>query len=206
MRKTFRILLLALAAIFAFNIEAKATSPSVNIPSDTEIKEAVDKLDSLATAPIYTRDPEERERRYQWREDALETVTDAVISIAAILAFPLLLLVAVILTMRYKRQMLLDKYQIVEQAMRNDYRLPERFFDDRSERLTQLRALKSSLIWIACGLTCVLFAIACNGVNEFAALMSLPLFIGFAKLTVYFVGRREKQSSNCNSPEDAEQD
>lgn len=98
----------------------------------------------------------------------------------------------------------MDKYQVIENAMRQGYQLPEAFYFSKSPRYDDYRRLRSALIWIACGLS----LLSLGGIVDAEPLLAigtLPLFVGIAKLVVYLVARHDNNSNHTGSEQNADQ-
>lgn len=173
-----------------------------------QLESRIQSLDSISQATVVVSHERQSDRgMFPFKDRQVSEICDMIISIIAILAVPLAAIIILLIVMHSRRRRLLDKYAVIESAMRSGYELPEEFFTGQSRFNVSLRTLHSALIWIACGATLMISFIVADS-EEMAALMTLPMFVGVAKLIVYFVGRhqlKQKEAAEIAEHADADQ-
>lgn len=207
------VTLLFAAVMLLFSSQAQASAPATALVTansiDVQSIDAEVLLDSIvATEVISTADND-----FDWVQDHysqrsndnwFRSLAQLIICVCAILAFPAFVIIIIVVLLRNKRNMLMDKYQVIEHAMRQGYPLPEAFYFSSSPRYDDYRRLRSALIWIACGLS-ILSLGAIADARPVLAVGTLPLFVGIAKLVVYLVARHDNNSNHTGSEQDADQ-
>lgn len=205
------VTLLFAAVMLLFTAQAYAAAPAISVisvnSSDGDEIDAELMLDSLVTTPIITHstlDEWKDEYGHLHRTDWIRQLSQLIIALCAILAFPAFVIIVITVLLRSKRRMMLDKYQVIENAMRQGYTLPESFYLSKSPRYDDYRRLRSALIWMACGLSMMCF----GGIADAEPLVGigiLPSLIGVAKLVVYVIARRDNNSKQTGSDYNADQ-
>lgn len=194
MKQIKSIWILVALAITICQFSAGATERAAEV--DEAVKERVAQLeskiqtlDSISQATVIVSRERGTERNlFPFKDNQVSEICEMIISIVAILAVPLAAIIILLIVTHSRRRRLLDKYAVIESAMRSGVELPEEFYTGQSRINISLHTLHSALIWIACGATTMLFFIVV-GSEEMAALMTLLIFVGVAKLIVYFVGK-----------------
>lgn len=109
---------------------------------------------------------------------------------------PFAFVIAIVwLILYYKRVNLISKYDVVESAIRNGITLPDSFYVGKYANINHqnLRRLYNALLYITIGTSAILLAISTHE-RDLAAILTLPLFIGFAKLITYFIAKKQQDT------------
>ena len=205
------VTILFAAVMLLFSSLAYASAPTTGLVSatssaDMEIDAEV-LLDSIVATPVITHhmsDCWDDDFGYTSKSHWIRDISRLIISVCAILAFPAFVIIIITVLLRNKRRMLLDKYQVIENAMRSGYNLPEVFYLSKSPRYDDYRRLRSALLWMACGISMMAFG-GIMDVEPVVAVGVLPLLIGVAKLIVYVIARRDNNSKQTGSDYNADQ-
>lgn len=173
-----------------------------------QLESRIQALDSISQETVVVSQERKSEQRmFPFRDRQVSQICDMIISVVAILAVPLAAIIILLIVMHSRRRRLLDKYAVIESAMRSGVELPEVFYTGQSRYDISLRTLHSALIWVACGATLMIFFIVVES-EEMSALMTLPIFVGIVKLIVYFVGKHQqnlKEAAEIPAQTDADQ-
>ncbi len=213
MKLIHRILLPFVALLCA--VQASAVNHDIDV--DQIVKQAVSRtiaavsdttIADLNQIPVYISDSsvaeENQYNKYEYKKEVARRFMEASISIVAILVFPVTVITLMVIYLRQKRNRLLDRYRLIENALRCGYQLPESFYTGSTPIDLSLRQLRTSLLWIGIGATLMLFFAICD-TEEMVVLMLIPVVIGVARLIVYLTGRRQLRNSTRNQGSDAEQ-
>lgn len=145
----------------------------------------VPSLDSLANTPIVVSPTiEVKDNRSR---DLLKL---------AVIYLPFLFTIVVLLIiLHYKRANLLAKYRIIDQALEKGVTLPDAFYTDGKSSPVRMksRQLTNGMMWVACGISGIIFFIVVDAEVP-GALCIFPVLVGVVKIISSYLDNKNHKS------------
>lgn len=164
-----------------------------------ELAQSVADLDSITAAtPVLSSGYDNTENSYEYYRYKRETgeriveLTAIILGISIPFASVILVIFLALSHVHKKRKL---RYHTIELAITSGHELPDSFYESFDNPKHKSR-LQSALVWMAWGLGLGLLFFVC-GEPEFAAIGSIPLLVGIAKLITYFVEDRPKKEKDA---------
>lgn len=147
-------------------------------------------IDSIANTPVIV-SPTIQVDSYARHEnrDTLKMVA---------ICLPFLFVIAVLwIYLHYTRTNLLSKYQVINKALDKGITLPDSFYRGNKPGITKgnSKLLSSGMIWIAFGITGIIF-FGTTDSEEMQALCVLPVLVGITKIISFVVEKRSLSASD----------
>lgn len=119
----------------------------------------------------------------------LKTVVRGLVAILVIACPFVFVLLLVLMILRYVTSRNRERNRLIEMSIREHYQLPDEFYRSEREYYMGPRRLSSGIIWLGFGIAYLLFWLECD-TPEMASLAAIPIFIGIARIVIYFIGKR----------------
>ncbi len=119
-----------------------------------------------------------------------KTVMKTIVGVVAIVVPFAFVILVIWIICRYSTSRNRERSKLIEMSIRERVPLPDAFYKTEKSYYLGPRRLSSGIVWIGVGISVSLFFFAV-GSEEMAALGLIPLFVGIARIVVYFVGKRD---------------
>lgn len=119
-----------------------------------------------------------------------KTIMKGIVGVVAITVPFAFILLLFWLIFRYSTSRNRERNKLIELSIREHSPLPDSFYKSEKNYYSGVRRLSSGIIWIGIGIAFTAF-FACVGSDEMAVLGLIPMFVGVARIVVYFVSKRD---------------
>lgn len=167
----------------AVNIKTDSISQKVVFNADSSVDDVDNELsDEEITALV--------ESTVSTSPSLSKTIMRGIVGVVAITVPFAFVIVLIWLIFRYSTSRNRERNKLIELSIRERSPLPDSFYKSERSYYTGPRRLSSGIIWIGVGIAFISF-FACVGSDEMAVLGLIPMFVGVARIVVYFVGKRD---------------
>lgn len=122
------------------------------------------------------------------QQSTVKTITRGIVGVFAIVVPFAFIILLIWLIFRYSTSRNRERNKLIEMSIRERVPLPDAFYKSEQKYYTGPKRLGSGIIWIGVGVAFTAF-FACAGSDEMSMLGIIPMFVGIARIVVYFVSK-----------------